>query len=198
MSISFPNRNTPIGKLLDDYLSQKCELEDHAAHLLFSANLWESSTQIETLLRAGKIVISDQWVHSGVAYSVAKLGFRATAWCTASYRGLVSPDILFLLDSDGPYTTQMPPVKANLTGDRHILDTEFRAVLRRCHRAILEPSTPPPCSACGDIEYGDNIEGPYPIHITTSQPTAKTTETLFLSILNYISACRAFLFFEKY
>jgi dTMP kinase len=36
-----PDRSTPIGKLIDDYLKKKADIEDHAIHLLFSANRWE-------------------------------------------------------------------------------------------------------------------------------------------------------------
>jgi len=38
----YPNRTTNIGKLINSYLSKEIELEDHAVHLLFSANRWET------------------------------------------------------------------------------------------------------------------------------------------------------------
>ena len=38
----FTDRTTAIGKAIDEYLNNKVELEDHAIHLLFSANRWES------------------------------------------------------------------------------------------------------------------------------------------------------------
>ena len=37
----FPDRETPIGKLIDGFLAQRTELDDRAVHLLFSANRWE-------------------------------------------------------------------------------------------------------------------------------------------------------------
>ena len=36
------DRETAIGKVINDYLEQKVELEDHAVHLLFAANRWEA------------------------------------------------------------------------------------------------------------------------------------------------------------
>jgi len=36
-------RSTPIGQIIDHYLQQRMELEDHSIHLLFSANRWELS-----------------------------------------------------------------------------------------------------------------------------------------------------------
>ena len=35
------DRTTDIGKVIDGYLTKKSELDDHAVHLLFSANRWE-------------------------------------------------------------------------------------------------------------------------------------------------------------
>ena len=37
----FPDRTTPIGKMIDAYLRSESEIDDHAIHLLFSANRWE-------------------------------------------------------------------------------------------------------------------------------------------------------------
>jgi len=39
--IKFPDRTTPIGQMIDAYLRSTSELDDHAIHLLFSANRWE-------------------------------------------------------------------------------------------------------------------------------------------------------------
>ena len=36
-------RSTPIGQIIDRYLQQRMELDDHSVHLLFSANRWELS-----------------------------------------------------------------------------------------------------------------------------------------------------------
>jgi len=37
----FPDRDTAIGAQLNAYLTSAAELDDHAVHLLFSANRWE-------------------------------------------------------------------------------------------------------------------------------------------------------------
>lgn len=36
-----PDRTTTIGSMVGKYLECKTEIEDHAVHLLFSANRWE-------------------------------------------------------------------------------------------------------------------------------------------------------------
>lgn len=39
---NFIDRTTPIGQMIDGYLKSSVEMEDHAIHLLFSANRWEA------------------------------------------------------------------------------------------------------------------------------------------------------------
>jgi hypothetical protein len=39
--VRFPDRTTAIGRVIDSYLKKEAEMDDHAAHLLFSANRWE-------------------------------------------------------------------------------------------------------------------------------------------------------------
>jgi dTMP kinase len=38
-----PDRTSPIGKMIGSYLQSKTEMDDHAIHLLFSANRWEKA-----------------------------------------------------------------------------------------------------------------------------------------------------------
>ncbi|XP_042234814.1 thymidylate kinase-like isoform X2 [Homarus americanus] len=68
----FPDRNTPIGVIIDKYLSCEEEMDDHAIHLLFSANRWESLSQITSTIEEGINIIIDRYSFSGVAYSAAK------------------------------------------------------------------------------------------------------------------------------
>jgi dTMP kinase len=37
------DRTTPIGQMINSYLSSQSETEDHVIHLLFSANRWEAA-----------------------------------------------------------------------------------------------------------------------------------------------------------
>ncbi|XP_064615311.1 thymidylate kinase-like [Liolophura sinensis] len=67
-----PDRKTVIGKLIDEYLNGKLELDDHVIHLLFSANRWEAAKKMKELLQGGTTLIVDRYAYSGVAYRVAK------------------------------------------------------------------------------------------------------------------------------
>ncbi|GBE86321.1 thymidylate kinase [Sparassis latifolia] len=97
--IKFPDRSTPIGKMIDAYLSSQTELDDHAIHLLFSANRWELASSIENALRAGTTVICDRYAFSGIAFSAAKaLEGLSYEWCRAPDVYLPAPDATLFLN----------------------------------------------------------------------------------------------------
>ncbi|KAG4305609.1 hypothetical protein PORY_001165 [Pneumocystis oryctolagi] len=100
----FPDRNTEIGKTIDMYLSGDLNLEDHAVHLLFSANRWEISEKIRKDLEKGIAVIADRYIYSGIAFSAAK-GLNIE-WCKASEQGLPLPDGIIYLDVSQEKTSQ--------------------------------------------------------------------------------------------
>lgn len=71
----FPDRTTPIGKILGQYLSRNdYVLNDRAIHLLFTANRFENATKIKELLCSGVNVIVDRYSFSGIVYSAVKKG----------------------------------------------------------------------------------------------------------------------------
>ena len=57
----YPNRTTSIGKLINSYLNKEIEMEDHAVHLLFSANRWETVNDMKALLNNGTHLIMDRY-----------------------------------------------------------------------------------------------------------------------------------------
>lgn len=104
--IRFPERSTPIGQLIDKYLTDKTfQLTDESIHLLFSANRWELKGKILDLIKnKSTIVVLDRYVYSGVAYSSAKgLDFQ---WCLNPDKGMPKPDAtIFLKFKDSKSTT---------------------------------------------------------------------------------------------
>jgi dTMP kinase len=71
--MQFPDRTTAIGSIIHSYLTCTKELDDHAIHLLFSANRWELEQQIVNTLAEGITLIIDRYAFSGVAFSAAKV-----------------------------------------------------------------------------------------------------------------------------
>ncbi|GKY91487.1 hypothetical protein MPSEU_000120900 [Mayamaea pseudoterrestris] len=75
LAMRFPDRTTPVGRIIHEYLTSDSDntLDDHAIHLLFSSNRWEASEAILQHLRQGTTIVCDRYVHSGVAFSSAKV-----------------------------------------------------------------------------------------------------------------------------
>ncbi|OBZ66494.1 Thymidylate kinase [Grifola frondosa] len=97
--IKFPDRTTAIGKMIDSYLRSESDLDDHAIHLLFSANRWELASSIEETLKAGTTVLCDRYAFSGMAFSAAKnKPDMSYEWCRAPDVSLPAPDITLFLD----------------------------------------------------------------------------------------------------
>jgi dTMP kinase len=94
----YPNRTTTTGILINDYLTNQKEMNDHAIHLLFSANRWESVDEMKNKLNSGYNLIVDRYAYSGTAYSAAKKGMDFD-WCKQCDNGLPKPDVVFYLDT---------------------------------------------------------------------------------------------------
>lgn len=111
--ISFPDRSTDSGKILDAYLKNSKNLKLRAQHLLFSFNRWEKAEDILDSLNKGINVILDRYAFSGVAYSVAK--GETLEWSLYPDQGLPRPDIVFQLDTD----TEIIKNRSNFGEERH-------------------------------------------------------------------------------
>ena len=96
----FPDRTTPIGQMIDQYLkSQEYHLDDRAIHLLFSANRWEAAPKLQQTIEAGSTIICDRYAYSGVAFSSAKPDANLSLeWCQAPDVGLPAPDVVIFLE----------------------------------------------------------------------------------------------------
>lgn len=95
----FPNRATPIGQAINDYLKGESEQEDHVIHLLFSANRWECAKAIEDHINSGTTVVIDRYYYSGCVYSAAKQNpTMSLAWCRDPEVGLPRPDLCLFLN----------------------------------------------------------------------------------------------------
>lgn len=93
---AFPNRSTPLGTLIGQFLGKKREFTAETVHLMFSANRWECKNEILKSLQNGTTLVIDRYAGSGAAYTAATSG-RCLNWCKHPDRGLPSPDIVIYL-----------------------------------------------------------------------------------------------------
>lgn len=94
--MSFPDRTTAVGQLINDYLMKNIDLTDNAIHLLFSANRWEMEPKMKSLISKGVTLVVDRYAYSGIAFSAAKKGMDLE-WCKKAETGLPKPDVVFFL-----------------------------------------------------------------------------------------------------
>lgn len=95
--ISFPDRNSAIGSILDKYLKGIVEMSPEATHLLFTADRYEKKGLIERLSKSN-ILLCDRYSWSGITSTVSK-GVDL-AWCVETERLLPKADITFYLNAD--------------------------------------------------------------------------------------------------
>ena len=94
----FPDRTTPVGQLIDEFLKNSSKrVDDHVMHLLFSANRWELAKRIKATILQGTTVVVDRYSYSGIAYSSVKRDLSFD-WCRAMERGLPRPDLVIYLE----------------------------------------------------------------------------------------------------
>ncbi len=85
----------PLGKMIREHLSNPF-LDDEALALLFAADRIEHlEKEVRPALRSGKIVISDRYVYSSVAYQGQKVDME---WVGEINKYADRPDLVILLD----------------------------------------------------------------------------------------------------
>lgn len=130
----FPERDTGIGQLINQYLSCKKEMDDHVVHLLFSANRWELVKDISSSLESGTNVIIDRYAFSGVAFSAAKENMDLH-WCKQPDVGLPKPDLVCFLD----VSEEVAKSRADFGGERYE-KTEFQSKVRNNYNLLSDKS----------------------------------------------------------
>ncbi|KAI9682471.1 MAG: Thymidylate kinase [Trizodia sp. TS-e1964] len=126
-ALKFPDRTTPTGKMINEYLQGIAKLEDHVIHLLFVANRWEAAEQIRADIAAGTIVIADRYYYSGSVYTAAKgIPGLDLQWARAPEVGLPRPDICIFLD----ISASMAAVRGGF-GDERYENVEMQARVRQ-------------------------------------------------------------------
>lgn len=94
--LSFPDYGTAIGSEIERALHGRQHYAPDTMQLLYVANRYEKRESIETLLRAGAIIVCDRYIASSVAYGEAQ--DLDPGWLTDIQRYLPKPDLTIVLD----------------------------------------------------------------------------------------------------
>jgi len=132
--MNFPDRSTAIGKTINSYLTNSTEMDDHAIHLLFSANRWEAVPFLTKQLREGKPVICDRYGFSGVAFTAAKeINGMGIEWCKRCDVGQPKPDAVIFLTLSGDDAESRGGF-----GDERYEKTEFQEKVRAVFKKLQD------------------------------------------------------------
>ena len=132
--LKFPDRSTDSGSVINMYLQGKVDFEPLHLHRLFSRNRHEQKQKILDLLNSGINVIVDRYVHSGIAYTAARLD-QMSPILYYEDRGMPRPDLTFLLYLCGSVLeSRLPPHPE--TGESRI----FQEEVYRHYLHLLDPS----------------------------------------------------------
>lgn len=133
----FPDRTTPIGKVLHQLLQGTTTLSQQleSQHLLFVANRWECFNTLEQV----RPLVCDRYVTSGVAYTAARMGLLdhscpKLSWLKNTDEGLPKPDLIILLDG-------VPEILSReRVSDPEIMDSlELQESARKWFKKLLTP-----------------------------------------------------------
>lgn len=93
----FPDREgcEATSKTINAYLSGGLKLDAHAITYIFAANLWQKRDAIQADLDAGKYVLVDRYIASGVAYGAARGVLFKT--CKELHANLPLPGLVFYM-----------------------------------------------------------------------------------------------------
>ena len=98
--IKFPNRNGLHGKIIDDYLNKKIDMDNDEIYTLFVENRKHEIKNIESLLNSNKNIICDRYCYSGIVYALYNKGYNSLNSFNElllNEKGLPKPDIIFLI-----------------------------------------------------------------------------------------------------
>lgn len=127
LMISFPDRATKTGKLIDAYLRGELEVGSaEEVHRMMALNRTERLADITAAMLDGRTVICDRYSYSGVAYSMAK-GLKR-AWCQMFDRNLPVPDVILYLEMDTP----------RMEGTERYEKVEFQRRVREAYAQLID------------------------------------------------------------
>jgi len=95
--LTYPDSKRPIGRLIHEFLHEKYEFSPESQFLLYLADFLKDKEKILRWLKRGKIVISDRYFTSTLAYQCQGAFLREKALKIAKLLELPRPDLVIYL-----------------------------------------------------------------------------------------------------
>lgn len=131
----FPDYATALGEEIGRVMAGRRDYPAEARQLLYTANRWERAAEIRAWLAAGRAVVLDRYLASGLAYGAAQ-GLDP-AWMACVERGLPVPDLTVLLDISPEISLARKPVDRDAYESR----TDLLLRARRAYHDLARDPT---------------------------------------------------------
>ncbi|TNJ27978.1 Thymidylate kinase [Giardia muris] len=129
-SIEFPDRSSPTGTLINQYLKREIDLDDWVIHELYAENRREKQAWIAETLAAEKTIVCGRYAYSGACYTAAK-GYPL-ADCLVADKGNIAPDLVLYLDTPVDTICHRPGF-----GNERYEQVDFQARIREQFLALF-------------------------------------------------------------
>ena len=132
----YPDYDSPYGKMIDRYLNKKIEMSPSDLLLVFIADMVKDARSIRSSIKAGKVVITDRYFYSTIAYqSAAGFSYRKAKELEDSV-SLPLPSCLFYLDMPVNLARERK-IKQKWKADRNESDTDYMKQVKKYYERLL-------------------------------------------------------------
>ena len=142
----FPDYTTPLGEEIGRFLARQRDYSVQVRQLLYAANRWERAPELHAWLGAGRAVVIDRYVGSGLAYGAAQ-GLDLD-WMACVERDLPVPDLTILLDIPPEMSLARKPAGRDAYESR----LDLLSKVRRAYLRLAESPSWRTVDATGDRE----------------------------------------------
>ncbi len=135
--LTYPDYEEPIGRLIHEFLHKKYEFSPATQFLLYLTDFLKDKEKIKKWLKEGKIVISDRYFPSTLAYQCLRRFPPEKALKIAKLLELPKPDlIIYLKVSPEVSMSRKYEEKKNL--DRNEADKKFLEKVRDSYKKLIK------------------------------------------------------------
>lgn len=129
-NLDYPDRQGPIGKLINSYLYRKYDFSKEVQFLLYFADFVKDKEKIRAWLNEGKVVLSDRYFSSTLAYQCSDGFSLDNAVKMSEFFELAKPDLIIYLSISSKTSLARKSKEKGENLDRHEEDVKF---LNRLH-----------------------------------------------------------------
>jgi dTMP kinase len=135
--LSYPDYRGPIGKLIHQFLHKKYNFPPQVQFLLYFTDFLKDKEKIEKWRKENKIIISDRYFTSTLAYQGQKVFSIEKDLKISKIFDLPKPDLIIYLKIS-PKTSIQRKFKEKRSLDRHEADKKFLEKLSKFYEKLIK------------------------------------------------------------